>query len=185
MPRETEKPPLTMIDEKPTDGTSTSKKDEDGHGTMKSENCKGVLDGHGVMNGHFLFSRQGFFRHVLGFRSHVVATTVRTTECVHTLTCRTHIFLYFRTSSCVSPWLKSCQKGVCCTCVIPLHLAFSFLMIHPFLLFLHGHFETNPDYDFTDSDIHKFLTYFPVLEAQDTRNSAHASRSLATWPDQM
>ena len=31
MPRETEKPPLTMIDEKPTDGTSTSKKDEDGH----------------------------------------------------------------------------------------------------------------------------------------------------------
>ena len=29
MPRETEKPPLTMIDEKPTDGTSTSKKDQD------------------------------------------------------------------------------------------------------------------------------------------------------------
>ena len=38
MPRETEKPPLTMIDEKPTDGTSTSKKDQDGHGMMKSEN---------------------------------------------------------------------------------------------------------------------------------------------------
>ena len=38
MPRETEKPVLAMIDEKPTDGTSTSKKDEDGHGTMKSEN---------------------------------------------------------------------------------------------------------------------------------------------------
>ena len=37
MPRETEKPPLTMIDEKPTDGTSTSKKDQHGHGTMKSE----------------------------------------------------------------------------------------------------------------------------------------------------
>ena len=30
MPRETEKPPLTMIDEKPTDGTNTSKKDHDG-----------------------------------------------------------------------------------------------------------------------------------------------------------
>ena len=29
MPRETEKLPLTMIDEKPTDGTSTSKKDQD------------------------------------------------------------------------------------------------------------------------------------------------------------
>ena len=39
MPRETEKPPLTMIDEKPTDGTSTNKKPQDGHGMMKSENC--------------------------------------------------------------------------------------------------------------------------------------------------
>ena len=38
MPRETEKPPLTMIDEKPTDGTSTSKKDQDGHEMMKSAN---------------------------------------------------------------------------------------------------------------------------------------------------
>ena len=38
MPRETEKPPLIMIDEKPTDGTSTSKKNQDGHGRMKSEN---------------------------------------------------------------------------------------------------------------------------------------------------
>ena len=38
MPREIEKPPLTMIDEKPTDGTSTSKKDQDAHGMMKSEN---------------------------------------------------------------------------------------------------------------------------------------------------
>ena len=38
MPRETEKPPLTMIDEKPTGGTSTSKKNQDGHGMMKSEN---------------------------------------------------------------------------------------------------------------------------------------------------
>ena len=43
MLRETEKPPLTMVDEKPTDGTSTSNKDQHGHGTMKSENCKGVL----------------------------------------------------------------------------------------------------------------------------------------------
>ena len=62
MSRETEKPPLTMIDENPTDGTSTSKKDQDGHGMMKSENfCKGSeprrriedffgQDGHGVMN---------------------------------------------------------------------------------------------------------------------------------------
>ena len=38
MPREIEKRPLAMIDEKPTDGTSTGKKDQDGHGMMKSEN---------------------------------------------------------------------------------------------------------------------------------------------------
>ena len=38
MPREIEKSPLTMIDEKPTDGTRTSNKDQDGHGMMKSEN---------------------------------------------------------------------------------------------------------------------------------------------------
>ena len=37
MPRETEKPPLTMIDEKPTDGTSASKKDQNGHVMIKSE----------------------------------------------------------------------------------------------------------------------------------------------------
>ena len=37
----------------------------------------------------------------------------------------------------------------------------------------------------TSLTIHMFLPYFPVLEAQDTRHSAHASRSLATWPSQM
>ena len=65
------------------------------------------------------------------------------------------------------------------------HLAISLLMFHPSLLFLDGHFETNPDYDFTDSDIHEILPYFPVLKAQDMRHSAPASRSLATWPSQM
>ena len=58
-------------------------------------------------------------------------------------------------------------------------------MTHLSLLFPHGHFETNPDNDFTDSDIYKFLPYFPVLKAQDVRHSAPASRSLATWPNQM
>ena len=38
MPRETEKLPLTMIGGKPTDGTSTNKKNQDAHGMMKSEN---------------------------------------------------------------------------------------------------------------------------------------------------
>ena len=58
-------------------------------------------------------------------------------------------------------------------------------MSHPSLLFLDGHFETTPNYDLTDSDIHMILSYFPVLKAQDMRHSAPASRSLATWPDQM
>ena len=76
MPRETEKPPLTMVDEKPTDGTSTSKKDQDGHGMMKSAifffegfrrqttNWRIIFrpDGHGLMNVFFLdrVSRQRF-----------------------------------------------------------------------------------------------------------------------------
>ena len=58
-------------------------------------------------------------------------------------------------------------------------------MIHLSLLFLGGYFETTRDYDLADSDIHTILPYFPVLKAEDMRHSAPASRSLATWPDQM
>ena len=58
-------------------------------------------------------------------------------------------------------------------------------MIHLSLLLLHGHFESNPDYDLVDSDIHMILPFFPVREAQDMRHSAPASRSLATLPTQM
>ena len=43
MSREIEKSSLTMIDGKSTDGTSTGKKDQDGHGMMKSANFKGIL----------------------------------------------------------------------------------------------------------------------------------------------
>ena len=43
-------------------------------------------------------------------------------------------------------------------------------MIHLSLLFSDGHFETNPDHDFTDKPT--ILPYFPVLKAQDMRNSA-------------
>ena len=38
MPRETGKLSLTMVDDKPTDRTSNGKKDQDGHGMMKSGN---------------------------------------------------------------------------------------------------------------------------------------------------
>ena len=66
--------------------------------------------------------------------------------------------------------------------VFVLYLTFSLLMPHLSLMFLDGHFETTPDYDFTDNPIHTFLPYFPVLKAQDMRHCAPASRSLATWP---
>ena len=48
------------------------------------------------------------------------------------------------------------------------HLTFSFLMFHPslLLLFLDGHFETIPDYDLIDFDVHDFLPNFPDPEAQ-------------------
>ena len=77
--------------------------------------------------------------------------------CVHTLTCRTHIFLlhslsaHIRTSSCVCTYTHGSRspKKVQCTCVISLHLAFALLIFHLCVLFLHGHFETNPDCDLT------------------------------------
>ena len=69
--------------------------------------------------------------------------------------------------------------------VVTLHLAFTLLMIHLSLLFSDGHFETSPDHDFTDKLVHMIFPYFPVLKAQDLRNSELASRSLATWPSQM
>ena len=98
--------------------------------------------------------------------------------CVHTLTCRTHIFL--RTACVLRPshnfmrvhihaWLKGAKK-VLWTCVTSLDLAFSRLICHPSLLFPHGHFETHPDYDFTDDPVHTFLPYFPVLN----KSAGHA-----------
>ena len=125
MLRETEKLPLKMIDEKPTDGTSTSKKDQHGHGMMKSENffkefcthnhrtqtanwriflVKMVMEWWMLIFFSLEFFSTEFFK---GFRTYVVATTACTTGCGHTLTCRTHKFLlhslsaHIRTSSCV------------------------------------------------------------------------------------
>ena len=122
----------------------------------------------------------------LGFRTHVVATTVCTTESVRTLTSCTHIFLlhslsaHIRTSSCVCTYTHGssvCKKGVC-ICVVSPYLAISCLMSHPSLLFPHGHFETTPDHDFTDDFVDTFLPYLPALKPQDTRNSARTPRSL-------
>ena len=56
---------------------------------------------------------------------------------VHTLTCCTHIFC----------------------CVLSLSFIVSLLTFHPslVLLFLDGHFDTTPDFDFTDDPIHMIL----------------------------
>ena len=88
--------------------------------------------------------------------------------------------LVARTSSCVSHTRMaqvSWKKGVCHMSVFVLYFAFSSLMFHPSLLFLYIHF----DITFQST----ILLYFSVQKAQDTRNAAFASRSLATWPSQM
>ena len=80
-----------------------------------------------------IFLDRVFLTEFLGFRTHVVATTVCTTVNVHTLGCCTHIFLRtarsLRTShtshAChIHAWLKGAKK-VLCTEVVDLHLAFS------------------------------------------------------------
>ena len=84
-------------------------------------------------------------------------------------------------------WLKGAKKVLVAhvSSLSPSRLLPS-LMIHLSLLFLYGHLEvTTPDYDPADDPIHMILPYFPVLKAQDVRHSAPASRSLATWPNQM
>ena len=73
--------------------------------------------------------------------------------------CHTHAWLK----------LKSCQKGVCCTCIIPLHLAFSIsCLTHP-CCSLTVTSETIPDFD-----VRTFLPCLLVLEAQGMRISARA-----------
>ena len=103
---------------------------------------------------------------------------------MYTLTCRTHILLRpprsLRTSNTfmrlhIQAWLKCLTRFISHVCYL-FHLAFSLVMIHLSLLFLHGHFETTPDYDLTDSVMHMILPYFPVLQAQEdaqlrTRNA--------------
>ena len=188
MPWETEKPPLAKVDEKPTDGTSTSKKESrrtwndavweclrssvrtltEPRQRIEDFCCQ---DDYGVMNVH-LFARR-FFPTFFQFRTHVLATTVCTTErCAHTHLSHAHfsahsaVTAYFaHLHACHTHALLKCLEKVHCTSVVSLHLAFSLLMIHPSsLLFLDGHFKTTPDYDFDDDPIHKILPYFPVLE---------------------
>ena len=192
-----EKPPLTMIDEKPTDGTSTSKKDQDGHGVVKSENFKRVPKPDDELKSFLsrwswsdecCFFPTDFWRvpytcssdysvYDSGEYKHSpVARTFFCTKRVHNHICTLLMRDTYTHGSSV------CEK-VCCMRMSLISISFSLLMSHPSLLIPHGHFETTPDYDFTDDPVHTFLPYLPVPKAQDTRNSARAPRSLATWPN--
>ena len=87
-----------------------------------------------------------------GARSHVVATYVCATGCVHTLTCCTHFFLVYIHCEYTSHIIVrvthmhgsrvSAVRMSSSLCL----LTFSLLMCHPslLLLFLDGHFETFP-----------------------------------------
>ena len=100
-----------------------------------------------------------------GVRTHVVATTVCVTGCVHALTCCMHIFLVYihcAHTSLLMPVAHMHGSRVpkrFIACVSHLSISPSpFLMFHPSVLFPHGHFETTPDYDFTDDLVHTFLS---------------------------
>ena len=68
-------------------------------------------------------------------------------------------------------YTHACLKGVCSAHVVvslsshlfPSHVS---PVVAP-LLFLDGHFETTPDYDLTDFDVHDFLPNFPNLKADE------------------
>ena len=106
MHRETEKPPLTMIDEKPTDGTRTSKKKkQDGHEMMKPENFLKKSSVHTLTEPRRRIEETFFCQMVMecwmekfldriystfcGFRSHVQATTMCPGLYIHSLVART------------------------------------------------------------------------------------------------
>ena len=200
MPRETEKPPPTMIDEKPTDGTSTSKKDQDRHGKMKSENFKGIPNPDDEIKIFFvkmvmewwmlIFSWHSFLDRVfLGFRTHVVATTVCTTVSVHTPTCCTHTFCctvclrtFAHLHAHIHAWLKVVKKvSVACVSSSPSRLL-SFRDSLVFLAVPWRSFRDPSRHLVRDFDVHTFLPYSPVLlKAQGMRISARAARSLAIW----
>ena len=143
------------------------------------------------------FSRQSFFRVSYTCSSNY---SVYDGRCTHTLTCRTHIFLLHSASHCVLPhifmhvhihaWLKSqvSEKKVfaCVSLISPSR----FLLSHdsPVFLAVPDTVTSRPNPTTTSlltPTSTMILPYFPVLKAQDTRNSAPASRSLATWPNQM
>ena len=111
----------------------------------------------------------------IGVRTRVVATTVCDGGCTHSPVARTDFWCTYtvrtpRTFLCVLHTHVSRVSAVRMSSSL-CHLTFSLFMFHPslLLLFLNGHFETNPDYDLIDFDVHDFLPNFPDLKAQVKR----------------
>ena len=106
---------LTMNDEKPTGGPSTSKKDQDGHGMMSlvvSYTCSSdysVYDGVCV---HTLTCRPHIF-----LRTARCTASLRTTSCVCTYTHGSKVpkrFFGHVSRLCISPSPASCVTHLCC-----------------------------------------------------------------------
>ena len=73
------------------------------------------------------------------------------------------------------------EKGVCRMSVFVLYLAFSLLMSHPsFAVSLRLSLSLSLDFP-----VNTFLPVPNCPQKHRTPHSAHASRSLATWPSQM
>ena len=114
-----------------------------------------------------LFLDRVSFDRCFGFRTHVVATTVCTHSTVaHTFFCAQRAHCVLRTSSCVSHTRTAQvhEKGVCRMSVSlfpSLHLPSHVSPILAVFFFFDGHFETTPDYDFTNDPVHLFCRTFP------------------------
>ena len=153
----------------------------------QTTNCRIFCqDGHGVMNVHFslarIFYRQSFLDRVLSvFRTHFVATTVCTTGSVDALTCCTHIFLRTSRSLRTSHTSHACHIHALLKCLSKrcvAHVSYFSISPSPFSCFTRLCCSCTPS--LTSPFKSTTLPYFPILKAQDTRNFAHASRSLAT-----
>ena len=118
----------------------------------------------------FFFFKRIFLTEFFQVRTHVVATIVCTTGCVHTRTCCTHIFLHIARAQShphifmrvtythdSSSW-KRCLSHECLCSPSRLHPSH----VSPIFCCLLS----------LDFPVHTFLPYSPVLKAQDMRISA-------------
>ena len=165
-----------------------SKKDQDGHGLMKSENFEGIPYPDDDLNNFlsrwswsdecYFFLHKNCLDNFKKFRTHVVATIVcMTAWCTYTHLLHAHFSAH---SACTITFahLRACHTHAWlkwCLHVCPLSLAFSLLMYHPFFAVSVRRLSLSLSLDFP---VHTFLPYLPVLQAQGKRISA---RGREVW----